>query len=145
MSLDTSKKILKIFGIINIVAGILAIILGILALAGGGMVASVAGEDADAATVGGLAILGGIIILVSGIVSLISGIFSTKAANDTSRIKPAWVFAIIGIVFSVISLLTNLKSGSFFSGILSIALNAVIFYAANTIKKDVEGAGTTQA
>lgn len=132
MSLETSKKILKIFGILSIIGGVLTIILGIVGLAGGGLAAT---EDA---TVGGIVIVVGLIALVSGIVSLLEGIFSVKAAKDPSKIQPAWIFAVIGVVMSAISLImgfvNNGASGAF-SNILSLAISILIFVAANTIKK----------
>ena len=82
MDLETSKKLLKIFGII--ILGILGILSGLLAFAGGGLIA--AANQSDAATLGaGLAVVAGVILVISGIVSLLQGIFSVRAAKDTSK------------------------------------------------------------
>ena len=135
MSVETSAKILKVFGIIDIVLGILAVLLGILATAGGGMLAAV---DSEQAVTGGMAIIAGVILVVSGIVSLLQGIFSVRASKDFSKIMPAWIFAIIGLIVQAISFITNLSkgAGSVGSAILSIAISVLIFVAANTIKKE---------
>ena len=110
MTVETSKKILKIFGIISIIFGVIGVIVGILGIAGGGLMAST-GVD-EAVGVGAIALVLSVIVLVSAIVSLLDGIFSVRAAKDSSKIMPAWVFAIIGLVLRVISLFTNLKSGT---------------------------------
>lgn len=135
MNVETSQKILKIFGIIDIVFGIIGIIIGVLAFAGGGLVAA---ADETLAESAGMAVVAGVILLISGIVSLIQGIFSVRASKDTSKIMPAWIFAIIGLVTAVISLCTNFSSGAgaIVRSLGSVAISALIFLAANTIKKD---------
>ena len=140
MSLETSKQILKIFGIIGIVAGILAIIFGAMAMAGGGLIAQdVDPNNANQATAMGFIMIGSVIFLVSGIISLIEGICSVRAAKDSSKIKPAWIFAILGMVSGVVNLISNFGNGasSIFSGLLSLAVAVVTFLAANTIKNSV--------
>ena len=119
------------FGIIAIVLGILAIILGLMVFVGVGAIE----EDGKV-----LAIIGGLVLLVSGIVELLQGIFSKNAAKDTSKIMPAWIFAVIGVATSVISLVYGAVKDitSVFSGIVSVAISILIFFAANTIKKSVE-------
>lgn len=137
MTVETSRKILKIFGIISIIIGALGAIIGIVGVVGGGALAS-AGDDMSLG-VGAAAIIVSVILLVSGIVSLLEGIFSVRAANDVSKIMPAWVFAIISLVFSVIGIFTNIKSGasSIVSAIIGLGISVLIFVAANTIKKSL--------
>jgi hypothetical protein len=136
MDLETSKKLLKIFGIIIIVLGAIGILIGLLAFAGGGLIA--AADQSELAAIGaGAAVIAGIILVISGIVSLLQGIFSVRAAKDPSKIMPAWVFAILGIVSSVISIITNWGKGtsSIVGAIVGTAISVVIFIAANNIKK----------
>ena len=137
MTVETSRKILKIFGIISIIIGALGAIIGIVGVVGGGALAS-AGDDMSLG-VGAAAIIVSVVLLVSGIVSLLEGIFSVRAANDVSKIMPAWVFAIISLVFSVIGIFTNIKSGtsSIVSAIIGLGISVLIFVAANTIKKSL--------
>ena len=135
MSLDTSNKILKVTGILSIIGGVFMFILGILAVAGGGAIGMVA-EAEDEAVAGGIAVFAGLMILFAAAITLLEGIFSVRAAKDNSKINPAWIFAIIGLVSSIISMITNIANGgSVFSGIFSLALSILIFVAANTIKK----------
>ena len=66
MSLENSQKILKIIGILNIIAGVTVIVLGILALVGGSMAGSAATIDTENAVVVA-ALTGAIVSLVEGI------------------------------------------------------------------------------
>ena len=136
MSLETSKKVLKISGIICIVVGIIMLIFGILATLGGGYAAvdTSAGIDEETA---GLALVGGILSFVYGIILLIEGIFSVRGAKNSAKIMPAWIFAIIGLISSAYDLFTNLGSGlsAISSSIIGLAISALVFVAANNIKK----------
>ena len=138
MSLENSRKILKIFGILNIIAGVAAIVFGILALVGGSMAGSAATTDTDNAVVVA-ALTGAIVSLVEGIISLISGTCSVRAANDSSKIMPAWIFAILGLISGAVGVINNLVAGGGISGILgsviAMIISALIFIAANTIKQ----------
>lgn len=135
MSLEASKKILKIFGILCIIFSILGIIIAIAGLAGGGLMAST-GDD-TAIGVGAVAIIFSVFLLISGVISLLEGIFSVRAAKDTSKIMPAWVFAIIDLVLRVVGLIMNFKNGtsSIVSSVIGLGIGVLIFVAANTIKK----------
>ena len=137
MNIETSKKILKVAGILSIIGGIIALLVGILAVAGGGILAGYG--QGDEQTGGAIVLVAGVVCLISGIVSLIEGICSTRAAKDTSKIMPAWIFAIIGLIINGISFIMNIvQSGvsSGLSGIVSVAFSVLIFVAANTIKKE---------
>ncbi len=138
MNVETSKKILKVFGIIDIITGIIGILVGILALGGGGVLMAAAGAEEEVAVGSAIVVIIGVIILIAGIVGLLEGIFSVRAAKDTSKIMPAWVFAILGVVMQAISVCTSFKSGAraIITGILWLAVSVLIFVAANTIKKN---------
>lgn len=77
-------------------------------------------------------IAGMAIFFVIGLVSLLEGIFSLRGAKDASKIMPAWIFAIIGVIAGVVGLFTG---GSLGGSIFSLIINIVIFIAANNIKK----------
>lgn len=136
MDIETSKKILKIAGILSIISGVLATIVGLLAIAGGGVVAGTL--EGDDQVSGAVILIIGVIALISGIISLIEGICSVRAAKDTSKINAAWIFAIIGLVMNGISFISNIVQSGFssaFGGIVSVAFSVLIFIAANSIKK----------
>ena len=63
---------------------------------------------------------------------MIFGIFSIRGARDASKIMPALIFAIIGVIAAIIGLFTG---GSLGGSVFSLIVNIVIFVAANKIKK----------
>ncbi len=141
MSLETSKKILKIVGILCVISGIIGIIIGILGFLGGGIIgAGVVNESIEVTEeVGqamGVGFLLGVVGLISGIVDLLEGIFSINASKDSDKIMPAWIFALIGVVMAGISLIGSFggEASGIISGIISVALSILVFVAANTIK-----------
>ena len=129
MSLRTSKTILKIFGIFSIIGGVLLIVLGVVVLVGSSQLSpeEIASDPSLSAGVFGMAVF-----FILGLVSLLEGIFSIRGAKDASKIMPAWIFAIIGVIAAVIGLFTG---GSMGGSISSLIVNIVIFVAANKIRK----------
>lgn len=147
MNLNTSKMILKVFGIISIIFGILGIVAGIMAVAGGAIIGAgaAAGEiAADSKLAGGVALLGfgGLLVIVGSVIELLSGVLSVKASNDISKIMPAWVFALIGTITSIISVVSMfmqktqpVKTSNLVGAIVGVCTSVLIFVAANNIKK----------
>ena len=129
MSLKTSKRILKIFGIFDIICGIFLIILGVMVLVGASQLSP---EEiaSDPSLSAGLSVMA--IFFILGLLSLLEGIFSIRGAKDAAKIMPAWIFAIIGVIAAVVGLFTG---GSLGGSIVSLIVNIVIFIAANKIKK----------
>lgn len=146
MSLGASKKILKIFGIISIVFGILGIIAGVMSVAGGALLGTgvAAGEVAagnDMAA--GVALLGfgGLLIIIGSVIELISGVCSVKAANDISKIMPAWIFSLIGVISSLASVISMVmqkaqpvKTNEIVGAVVGCITSILIFVAANSVK-----------
>ena len=141
MSLKTSKTILKVFGIISIIFGILGIIGGIMFIAGGsflgvGLAIGEVQASQDIAAGVGLLGFGGLLILIAAAVELLSGIFSVRASKDSSKIMPAWVFSLIGLIFSIPGLISAISANNnIVSNIIAALINALVFVAANTVKK----------
>ena len=130
MSLETSRKILKVFGILAIIFGILGLIAGVIVLLGG---------SALGAEVAAFAAVASVLVVIGAIVTLLEGIFSVRAAKDSSKIMPAFVFALLGLVFGAISFVSNLvrNGGSgLVSNLISLAIRCLVFIAANTIRKN---------
>ena len=129
MSLNTSKRILKIFGIFSIISGVFLIILGCIVLVGASQLSpeEIASDPSLSAGVASIAVF-----FVMGLISLLEGIFSLRGAKDAAKIMPAWIFAIIGVITAVIGLFTG---GTMGSSIFTLIINIVIFTAANKIKK----------
>ena len=139
MSVQTSKSILKVLGIIDIVLGVLVLLFSTLTLAGGGLLASgvVPMDQVEAGVSGSLVFVAGGAMLLMGGFSLAEGILSRRAANDPSKAQPAFVFAIISLVLAAINLTWAIVGGgSPVSAIVSVAINALLVMAANTQRKE---------
>ena len=94
MSLNTSKMILKIFGIISIIFGILGIIAGIMAVAGGALI----GAGAAAGEVAGNSQLAALISVIMSIISIITMIMQKNQTTDSRNT----ISAIIGLLISIL-------------------------------------------
>lgn len=129
ISLKTSKLILKIFGIFSVICGVIFIVLGVIVLAGASQLSpeEIAADPSISAGVSGMALF-----FILGVIALLEGIFSLRGAKDASKIMPAWIFAIIGVIAAIVGLFTG---GSMGSSVFSLIINIVIFVAANNIKK----------
>lgn len=138
MSLETSQKIVRVLGIIGIIVGALAMVggFGMLGLGGVGIAGAPTTPDDNLAMGIGVVFFLGIVMLVSGIVDILEGVFALRAAKDASKAMPLWIFAIIGLVLSVLALITGITngSGSLLSDLVSVVLNGGFFYLANNIK-----------
>ena len=139
MTLDTSRKILKVVGILGIIFGVIALIFGVLAFIGSSMTSvdlELTPEQLKLVKITGIA------AVVLALITLLEGIFSVRAANDFSKIMPAWIFAIISLVANVVDGVLSIARGgtdgsSMVSIVLSIALSCLVFVAANNNKKSV--------
>ncbi len=146
MSVQTSKSILKVLGIIDIVMGVLVLLFSALTFAGGGLLASgvVPMDQVEAGVSGSLVFVAGGAMLLMGAFSLVEGILSRRAANDPSKAQPAFVCAIISLVLASVNLISAIAGGgSPVSAITSVVINVLLVMAANTLRK--EGASEAQA
>ena len=145
MELETSKKILKVFGIINIVFGILGVICGIAAITGSAILGiGVAHKTIEATNdIGnGMILLGavGVLLIIFSAIDIIEGIFDCNAAKDPSKVMPAWIFSIISLICSIYSIVSlvinrNFTSSSLFGVAVSIVISIITFMAANSVKQ----------
>ena len=149
MSIQNAKSTLKVLGILCIIFGILGIIAGIGLAAGGGLLGATAltsgevttaeGADTVALVTGGVVALG-IFAVISAIVDILLGVFSVRASKDSTKIGPAYVFSIIALILSILSLVLNFSNfnlSTILSALPSIVFSVVIFLAAKTIKQSV--------
>ncbi len=149
MSIQNAKSTLKVLGILCIIFGILGIIIGIGVMAGGGLLGATAlmsgevtsAEGANAVSlVTGMVVLVGVFAVIAAIVDILLGVFSVRASKDSSKIGPAYIFSIIALVISILSLVFNFSNfnlSTLISALPSIVFSIVIFLAARTIKKSV--------
>ena len=140
MTVETSRKILKVVGILGIIFGVIFALGGVLMLAGGSL-AQQAGEISLTPEELKVMKLGGIASAVLGLITLLEGIFSVRAAKDFSKIMPAWVFALISLIFNAVdavwSIIQSAEARTIASAAFSIALSILVLGAANKIKNYV--------
>lgn len=143
MEKSSSQKALKVVSIIMIVMSALMILAGLFLTIGGGAMgsASIDANDEASAAMAGFAIIGGIMILIGGIVDLIIGILGLRGANNPQKIGVFFVLAIIGVAFSLFSLLGTLFGGSADASMIASSVASLIFpgicvFLAYNIKKE---------
>ena len=139
MKIETSKSVLKVCGVIDMIYGVLEMLLGVMTTAGGGLISAVGSlAQADVPEVAGpLVLVFGIGIVLMGVFSLVVGVLSRKAVTDPSKAQPAFVLAVISLVLTGINLVASLvNGGSPVSAIVGVALNGLLVAAAYTMRKE---------
>ena len=148
MNINNAKTSLKILGILSIILSIPGLLFGIGLFSGSKIItenfiksgSANAGSADEVFALTGLMIVAGIFVLLSAIVDLLLGIFSVRGAKDTSKIKPAYVLSIVALVLSLISLIVdfavNTTVSTILDGSVAIVIAIVIFWCANTIRKN---------
>ena len=134
MSLERAKRGLRNVGIFWIVCGGFLTVMGIILLTGAG----VAGSDPSDAENAAKFLTGGITNLIIGLDALIEGILCIGASKKASRAMPVMIFAVLGIVLSIIKLVSgalHADPSGIASGLASLAVNGILFYMANIVKK----------
>lgn len=138
MSLNTSKIILKVVGIISTISGGLGTVLGLVLTIASFVIAN--NPSYGDANDMGITLVAGIIMLIISIMPLVMGIFALIGAKDSSKIIPAWVISIISLVISTGGLLLNFVDFMgvkiIIASLAAFMISIVIFLAANTIKKN---------
>ena len=140
MTVETSRKILKVVGIHGIIFGVIFALGGVLLLSGGSLAQQAGGISLTPEELKVMK-LGGIASAVLGLSTLLEGIFSVRAAKDFSKIMPAWVFALISLIFNAVdaiwSIIQSAEVRTIVSAAFSIALSILVLGAANKIKNYV--------
>ena len=142
MNLETSKKVLKIAGICEIIIAVIVLILGVLAMIGGNDLIGDVAANSEAQEHAALAIGGGVILAITGVLSIIEGIISYQAGK-TGKKKLATV-AMVLAALSTISSITGLFSGNnggasnIVSTVVGIALNVLVVYAAYVVRQTAQ-------
>ena len=142
MNVETSKKVLKISGILTIVLGVFLLLLGILAMVAGGSLVGNTNADltADVTNDVAVAIGGGFVLIISAILTLIEGIISYQAGK-TGKKKLATISLVLAVL-STISSIYNLLSGAsnstasnIVSTVVGIAINVLVCYASYVVRQ----------
>ena len=143
MTVETSRKILKVIGILSIIFGALAVIL-IAVLLLGIHASEISGEfpvpvSQEELRIMKLASVFGIILWA---VTFLRGIFSVRAAKSFEKVMPAWVFSIIVLLLTVADAVWSILNSvnvprTIAIAAVQIALSILVLGAANKIKKHV--------
>lgn len=142
MQRSGSQKALLVFSILKIIGAVLLILGAIAAIFATGVLGAGNVNITEAERTQGIAVFSvlSVVLIISAIWGMLCGIFGIRAANDNQKIKIVWVFAIIGIVIDVISLIGTFANGDFANSgagaIGSMVMSIVIFVLANNIKRE---------
>ena len=149
MQRSGSQKVLLVISILSIIGAVLVLLSGLAMMMGGALFGSIdsseaasalAGTDITQDEAGVIAGMLGIIVIFSGVVELIMGILGVRAANNSQKIMPVWVFAIIEVILCVIGLASTVADGTFssqgVSTVISLVFAVLILWIANNIKKE---------
>jgi len=146
MSLNTSRKILKVSGILCFIAAAVSIVVGIMTMATGGMGAALPEMQTESTVQKGVAALIGVGIatVISGVFSLAEGVVSVRASKDNKYGNAAWIFAMISFLVAIGRAGTELKTnGMTASGILNflftLVITGLVYTAALNVKKAYDG------
>lgn len=152
------NTVIKVFSIIEIVISVLAIIASIMVIVSGVAVSGVSTltvdqlvnesgltvEEATATAAafqggGGAISILGLIMLVGSIVDFVAGIFGVRGANNPSKLMPFIVITVIGLAFTVVSLIMNLVSGAInWSEFAGAGISGFLLYLALTVRSEYQ-------
>ena len=108
-----SQKVLKVFGVLELLIGVYYVVLGI------------SGEYAAA--------------FVSAALYLLAGFLLLAAAKDATKAGGAWLITLVDLILSIADLGFALGGGAdeivFISACVAIVLNLIAFIAANNVKR----------
>ena len=145
MTLENSKKLLKIAGILFVISSLISIYFGgfmtYVGLAGNN--AAEIQNHPDYQLVTGFYTLAGIAFVISGIIHLFQGVFSAKAAKDSKYGNKAYIFSILGLIstiaFTIATLFAKNNTVSTYIGLVGgLILGVVVFLAAKKVKEDYQ-------
>ena len=107
MNLKTSRLILKINGILDLLFGFYRIGLGVI-----GSIAffMFAGGRADETFIS-VIFSGGVVWTISGIIGTIEGVYSIKAATDDTKVEKVWMLSILAIGIDGTQALAGISEG----------------------------------
>ena len=128
--MSTDRKALKIMSLIFLVGGIATAGLGALGLVGG----SIPGHDGTDLAVYATA------MIAMGVIEALTAFFGIGGANNPAKVGTVWVWSIICLVCSVVSLAISAPflGGTGIGGgdIATIVVDAVFFMFANRVRTE---------
>ena len=128
--MSNSRKALKIISFIYFILGILSAGMGIVALLAGFTAGDIEGST----------VISCIVVIASGIVEIAAAVFGIRAANNPAKAGIVWIWSIVCLVCSVISLLLTLPflggTGSSAPDFTGLIASIIYFALATRVKKE---------
>ena len=128
--MSNACKLLKILSFFFFVVGILSAGMGATALFAG----SAAGD------ITGAMIVSCVVVIVLGVVEIVTAVFGIRAANNPAKAGVVWIWSIVCLACSVISLLLSLPllggTGSSTPDFTGLIVSIIYFVLANRVKKE---------
>ena len=142
MDFETSKKVLRIAGMLSIIGAVFSLLIGIIGVVGGAAVSSPGIEsDSEFQQTAGLAVAAGFIFLLVAALGFVEGIVCYRAGK-TGRKRTATVAMFLAVLSAIMSISNQLRSASQGSGIagviINVALNVLVIYAAYVVRQNAE-------
>ena len=126
--MSNACKLLKILSFFFFVVGILSAGMGATALFAG----SAAGDITGAISC--------VVVIVLGVVEIVTAVFGIRAANNPAKAGVVWIWSIVCLACSVISLLLSLPflggTGSSIPDFTGLIVSIIYFVLANRVKKE---------
>lgn len=145
MTLETGRKVLRITGILTMIGGIMTIAGGIMTMFMGNAAASMpdAATNAELQNASAVLLEDGGDEIISGIITLLEGGASYSAGKNGRHVTAAYVFALLGLVGSVLRAYTLFRAGSFdmesvINTAVPLILSIIIFQAAGKVRRAVK-------
>ncbi|GEM_PF-3316921 len=143
MKLETSRKVLRITGILTIIGGVITIASGLMVIFMGNAATQMLDFASNLQLQNGSDALleGGGDEIFSGILSLLEGGASYSAGKHGKHTTAAYVFALLGMIGAILQGYVLVRAGAFgdmekiISLVVTIILNLIIFTAASKVRK----------
>ncbi len=136
-------KLLKVFGIIDIVMGVLVLLFSITLLAAAPLTSGQTDLYNQMVDIQVASVAIGAILMVTSALMLVGGIASVRFANNPTR-TPAFVLTLVGSILSVVggissTLRTDTGDASgIIGGIIGIVINVLLVFAAIKVRSEAK-------
>lgn len=136
MEMNNSKTVLKVAGIMDFVAGIPYLLLGALGIAGVKAVTQITETTSVLGNIGSALVTGGsAVVIIAGLICVIEGLLAFWAVKDPTKVMPVWYISAISLAMTAVGVVIAMVHGSADTGdMIGLALNGLVFYAANSMK-----------
>ena len=144
-----SQKVLRVISIVQIIEAVLLVVFALMGVMSGAAIgaadpSSVAELTAETGmsqgALGGLVAGTSLTVIIAAAISILIAVFGLRASNDVNKIMPAWIFSIIGLVGSCLSIVmkavNGTLSGNLLSSLLTLAVAVLTFWVCNNIKAE---------